>query len=184
MAKKKKSEEIQETVLEPVEVVEASPEVETPKKTTKKSAKKKVEEPVVEEVKEEPALDAEKVEAYFEKLDTESVEAPIVVEDATVVEVPAEVVAEEKPKKVKKVKKTEAPAPVKEVKIEASADEFPYTAVVTAKVAANIMKEPSVFCTKVGSLNKGARVKILEVCGNFGKIGNGKWININYIEKI
>lgn len=181
MAKKKKSEELQETVLEPVEVVEASPEVEEvkPKSSKKKKAVEEVAPDVVEEVTAvpaEPELSADKVKEYFENLDAEASEPPIVFEGVNL--------AEEKPKKVKKPAEKKEKKPAIEAKKAKPANEVPYNAIVNAKVALNVMKEPSVFCTKVGSLKAGSRVKILEVCGNFGKIGNGKWININYIEKI
>ena len=196
MARAKKT-EVTETTPEIVPEVTETPAVEEkPKATKKKSAKKKAEEPVVEqaldlsEVAEDPVVEEKTVEEiltpepeavaavndYFADLETKTGAAPIIIENVEVVK--------EKPKKAKKEKKVEEPAPAKEEKAAALADEFPYTAIVKAKVVLNIMKEPSVFCTKVGALRPGARIKILEVSGNFGKIGDNRWVNINYIEKI
>ncbi len=196
MARAKKT-EVTETTPEIVPEVVETPEVEEkPKAAKKKSTKKKVEESVVEQIPDVPAATEElvveeksveeiltpapeavkAVNDYFADLETKTGEAPIIIENVEV--------AKEKPKKAKKEKKVEEPAPVKEEKAAAPADEFPYTAIVKAKVVLNIMKEPSVFCTKVGALKPGARIKILEVSGNFGKIGDNRWVNINYIEKI
>ena len=198
MARAKKT-EVTETTPEIVPEVTETPTVEEkPKATKKKSAKKKAEEPVVEQAPdlsvapEEPVAEEKTVEEiltpepeavkavndYFADLETKTGAAPIIIENVEVVK--------EKPKKAKKEKKVEESAPVKEEKAAApaTADEFPYTAIVKAKVVLNIMKEPSVFCTKVGALKPGARIKILEVSGNFGKIGDNRWVNINYIEKI
>lgn len=155
MARKKKTEEV-----EPEVIVEETVATETP-----------VEDAVAETPAEEVVVE-EKPKATRKKKATKKVEEPAVVEEVKAVEEP---VVEEKPKKVKTANKVETPATV---------EEFPYNAIVKEKVLLNVMREPNMFCTKVGTRNPGVRITILEHSGNWGKIGTGKWVNLNYIEKI
>lgn len=59
-----------------------------------------------------------------------------------------------------------------------------YKAQVTAKSGLNIRKGPGMSYNKVGALGAKAKVTILAKSGSWGKIGNNKWINLNYVKKI
>ena len=76
------------------------------------------------------------------------------------------------------------PAPVATKPAAKPAASKTYTAKVTAKAGLNIRKGPGMSYGKVGALACNAKVKILATKGNWGKIANNKWINLNYIKKI
>ena len=59
-----------------------------------------------------------------------------------------------------------------------------YKAQVTAKSGLNVRKGPGLKYNKVGALSPKAKVTILAKNGSWGKIGNNRWINLNYIKKI
>lgn len=198
MAKKKAEavEEIKEVAAETV--VE-----ETPKKSTKKSTKKveapveeipaaepevveevKVEEPVkkkaskkkaepVEEVKvEEPAAEPELVaEPVVEETQEEY---PVVKYGNGMISFPAHDVEEVNPEPVKEEKK-----PAKKAEPKASGS---YQAI--AKNSLYVLKVPGKLNTKLGSFQAGIKFTILEEDRGWGKIAEGKWINLNYVEKI
>lgn len=153
----------------------------------KKAAEEPIEEvqAVVEEtvVKEQPKAKksrAKKTETPTEKIpvvEETPVEAAPVVEAAPAEEIPT---VEEPKEEIKEEPVVEA-QPVVEAK--PSAESVPYYAKVKSSLL-NIYKGASLAHVKVGELPKGFRVQVLEVQGNFGRIGNHKWININYIEKV
>ena len=169
---KKVIEEVKEA-----EVIETPVVEDKPKTTKKKATAKKVEEPVEEQVPDLPAVeeevkeDTDPVKAYFDKLNSEAAEPPIVFEAVEIVE--------EKPKKVKKVKaeKVEEPAPAK---VEESASGYKAIAVKDLYV----LKVPGVLATKLGSYKAGIQFDIIEEDRGWGKIADGKWVNLNYVEKI
>lgn len=174
--KKKTGVETTEEIKE-VEAIE-----EAPKKTTKKSSKKKVD---VEAVSEEAPEEVPETGELFkteEDTDVEVVGAKV----AEVVEEPepvkpdkvekAKVEKSDEPKKVEEPKKNVAP--VKESKV-ASGE---YQAI--AKSALYVLKVPGNLNTKLGNFKAGTKFTILEENRGWGKIAEGKWININYIEKI
>lgn len=177
---RKKTEEVVEVKAVEEPVVEESVVEEKPK--AKRTTKKKVEEPtvdvivnvtedapaVVEESKAEPA----KIETYFEKLDKETTESPIIIEDVQAVE--------EKSKKIKKVKAKKVEEPVS---TEDTTSDLPYRATVISS-AISVRKGPGLTFHHIRYLNKDMKVTVLEVSGNWGRIGKDMWININYIEKV
>ena len=75
---------------------------------------------------------------------------------------------------------TPTPAPAKPT----TSTSKSYKAVVTAKSGLNIRKGPGLSYRKVGALAPKAKVTVLEKKGNWAKIGNNKWVNINYLKKI
>lgn len=173
MATKKK------TDVEVVEVVEEAKEA-TPKKTTKKSSKKKVNvEAVSEEAPEEVPETGELIKT---EEDTDVIAEPIVEAPTVEPEIVEEVSVEptktpvEEPEKVEELKKNVAP--VKEPK----ATSGEYQAI--AKSALYVLKVPGNLNTKLGNYKAGTKFTILEEDRGWGKIAEGKWININYIEKI
>ena len=99
-----------------------------------------------------------------------------------------EAVVEEKPKakrtRTKKVVEEVAEEPKVEEPATAAPVSVPYRAVVDVKYMLDIRRGPANTFVKVGSLAKGTNVLITDVIGNFGRIGNNKWININYIKKV
>ena len=163
MARKKTTEEIApeaiEETIEPVEeVVETKP---------KRTRKKKVEEPV-----EEVAVETTAVEPVPEVTEEPDVEvAPVVEEVKSKSEVAP--IAEVKPVKEKKVEE-----PVAEPK----KTESGYDAVATSNLY--VLKVPGSLATKLGSFKAGTKFTVLEESKGWGKIAEGKWINLNYIEKI
>ena len=59
-----------------------------------------------------------------------------------------------------------------------------YKVQVTPKAGLNIRKGPGIGYRKVGALKSGAKATILAKSGAWGKIGNNKWINLNYVKKV
>ena len=140
---------------EEVVVATEATEAKTTTKKTRKATAKKAEEPKTEEPK---------------------TEEPVV-----------EVVEEVKPKKAtKKVEepKAEEPTPIAEEPKKEAKAEFPYKAIISAKSGLDVLKGPALTYNKVGFLGVGVKVVVLEVKGNFGRIGIDRWVNINYIKKI
>ena len=157
MARKKA--EVTEDIKE-VEVVE-TPVAKVVEDKPKKSRKKKVEEPVAEEV------------PVAKPVVEEPVAVPEVIEEVKVEE---PVVEEVKPVKVKKAKKVEEPI-AKPVVTSST-----YKAVATKTLY--VLKVPGALATKIGSYKAGIKFEILEEQMGWGKIADGKWVNLNYIEKI
>lgn len=143
-----------EVAEEVIEEVKTVEEVAVEEKP-KRTRKKKVEEPV-EEVK-EPVEEVKEPEPVAEP----------VAEPEPEVEVVGNFAAEVKA--------------VPEVKAEEKAFE-PYKAV--AKSALNVTKGAGMTFNKIGSISAGSKITVLEVSGNFGRVGKDRWININFIEKI
>ena len=165
MATKKKTE---------VEATEEIKEVETPveeapKKTTKKTSKKKEEEPIVEEapVEEVPAEKVPEAEVTESPVDESPAQEAITVsEPEAVTPGTVEVVEEKKvPEKSDKV----------EEKIGVG------FAVATSGLM--VLSGPSRAYNVIDFLAPNACVNILEVSGNWGRIGTGKWVNINSLNK-
>lgn len=165
MATKKKT-EVEAT--EEIKEVEA-PVEEAPKKTTKKTSKKKEEEPIVEEapVEETPAEKAPEAEVAESPVEDSSVQEPVAApEPETVAPETVEVVEEKKvPEKSDKV----------EEKIGVG------FAVATSGLM--VLSGPSRAYNVIDFLAPNACVNILEVSGNWGRIGTGKWVNINSLKK-
>lgn len=134
-------------VVEEVKEAIEAPVEEAPKKTTKKTSKKKEEAPIVEE----PIVE----------------EAPATEE---VVEEPAPVVEEVK---VAEPKKEEKKAEKKEEKEEAFA---PYIVQVISPSGIYTFKNPGFDQPKGKVYPKGAKVKVLEVKGNWAKVSENAWI--------
>ena len=155
MAKKKTEEVVVNEEVQEV-VVEEKP------KSTRKSSKKKVEEPVAEEPKvEEPVVEEPKAEEP--KAEEPKAKKPKAK--------PAEPAKEDKSAVIKA-----------DIAVDAS-DFTSYTAVVSANGVLPIRKAPSMLSNKIGSLAAGAKVVVLEVDGNWARIGKDRWVNINYIAK-
>lgn len=170
MATKKKTEvEATEAVEEVKEEVVEAPVEEAPKKTTKKTSKKKEEEPVVEEapVEEAPTEKAPEAEVAESPVEDSSAQEPVTVpEPETVTPKTADVVEE------KKVSE-------KSDKVEEKIDiDF---AVATSGLM--VLSGPSRAYNAIDFLAPNTRVKILEVSGNWARIGTAKWVNINSLKK-
>lgn len=82
------------------------------------------------------------------------------------------------------IEPTPAPTPTPTPSKPASSGFKTYKAIVTAKSGLNIRKGPGMKYSKVGALGAKAKVTILAKKGSWGKIGNNRWINLNYIKKI
>ena len=186
MARKKKSDEvvedIQVVVTEEVapEVVEESTveEVVEEKPKAKRGRKAKVEETAVEEAPvEEPTVEEVSVvesvaeESIVEETPTVE-EIPESIAEPIIEEVKEELIVKETPK-VKKAKAAE--------KVEEPAG--PYVARVNS-IITHSRRGPGMAFPIARTLNKGIIVHISEVNGNWGKISQNTWININYVDKI
>ena len=136
------------------EVIETPVVEDKPKTTKKKATKKTTEEPVVEE----------------------PVVAVPVVEDVKVEE-PAPVVEEVKPEPVKEKKAKKVETPVEEKLVATSGK-------VVAVKDLYVLKVPGVLSTKMGIYKVGTKFDIIEEDKGWGKIADGKWVNLNYVEKI
>lgn len=170
MARKKASEaveEIQEVVETPEvetleEVVEAKP---------KKSRKKKVEKSVAEE-----GSDAS-VATDVPEIVAEPIPEPTPVVEEIIPEAKETPVVEVKPAKVKTEKK------IADRDIAVAKDMgTSYAAIATTNLY--VLKIPGNLATKLGNFKAGTKFTILEESKGWGKIAEGKWINLNYIEKI
>ena len=181
MGRKKKTEEVEE--LQELTVAEVAPEV---------SDDVVAEAPVDEVVEEKPKARRSKkakVEELVEDIAAEPVvEEPAVIEETPIVaepiveEVKEEPVVEVKPAKKVKAEKIE---PVVEEKIEVSepAGNEPFVARVTASMI-HSRKGPGLNWHIARDIYKGTVVHIVEVQGNWGRISQNTWVNINYVEKI
>ena len=154
MAKKKKTEEVEE--IQAVEEIQPAEETVVEEKPKAKKTKKKAETPV-----EEPAV---------EEQVTEKIEEPVV-EEAPV----------EEPVVVEEPKKEEPKVEVK-VDMAETSDFTSYMGLATGLI--QIRKAPTMQSTVIGNISKGSKVVILEIDGNWARIGKDRWININYIEKV
>ena len=165
MATKKKTEV---EAAEEIKEVEA-PVEEAPKKTTKKTSKKKEEEPIVEDAPVEEVL-AEKVpeaEVAESPVEDSSAQEPVAVpEPETVAPVTVEVVEEKK-------------ASEKSDKVEEKID----IGFAVATSGLMVLSGPSRAYNVIDFLAPNTRVKVLEVSGNWGRIGTAKWVNINSLKK-
>ena len=190
MARKKAEvTEVTEEIQNAEPIVETTPEVEATEEVVeekpKRGRKKKVEEPVEEVKVEEPI--AEKIPEVKEEPVVES--EPIVEgvkEELIAVEEPQhEIKAEEPIVEEKSVKKTKAKKsePVEEVKIEETKPTGVYVGRITLPKTQS-RKGPGLAFPIARDLYKGNIVHISEVDGNWGKISQNTWININYVDKI
>ena len=176
MARKKKSDEVVEDIQEVV-TEEIAPEV--------------VEESTVEEVVEEKpkAKRGRKAKVEEAAIEEAPIEESIVEETPTVEEIPEPIAepiveeAKEEPivKETPKVKKAKAAEKVEEVKAEEPSG--PYAARVNS-IITHSRRGPGMAFPTARTLNKGSIVHISEVNGNWGKISQNTWININYVDKI
>lgn len=146
-----------DTVTDDASAIEA-PVDEKPK--TRRGRKAKTEEPVDEKAE----------EAVESKVDDETV--VIKYGNGTII-FPAhpdidESIAKEEP--VKEKKSTE-------VKASTSAQAI-------AKNNLYVLKVPGDLSTKLGNFKAGTKFTILEETKGWGKIAEGKWINLNYVEKV
>lgn len=160
---KKSTKKVEDPVEEiPVEtsVVAEEPKVEEApkKKTTKKKA-----EPVEEVKVEEPAVVAEPVVEETQE------EYPVVKYGNGMISFPTHTVEEVKPEPVKDEPK---------VKTASGA----YEAIATTNLY--VLKTPGILATKRGSYKVGTKFTILEEDRGWGKVADGKWINLNYVEKV
>ena len=121
----------------------------------------------------EPVTESVVVEPTPEPVVTEPIVStePVVVEPTPTPE-PEPVVT---PKPVKPT-----PAPAKP----ATSGFKSYKAIVTAKAGLNIRRGPGINYAKVGALGYKAKLTVLAKKGNWARIGNNKWVNINYIKKV
>ena len=159
MARKKTTEieqveEVQEIIVEDTVTEEVAAE-----DKPKRGRKKKTEEPKV----------AETPEVVDTVVDEPTTEPEVVVGETPVVEP----ILEEKPIKAKK-------SDVAEVK------ETPKSTSNNVIATANlyVLKTPGVLTSKIGNYKVGTKFTILEEKNGWGKVAEGKWINLNYTEKI
>ena len=162
-ATKKSTKKVEDPVEEiPVEtsVVAEEPKVEEApkKKTTKKKA-----EPVEEVKVEEPAVVAEPMVEETQE------EYPVVKYGNGMISFPTHIVEEVKPEPVKDEPK---------VKTASGA----YEAIATTNLY--VLKTPGILATKRGSYKVGTKFTILKEDRGWGKVADGKWINLNYVEKV
>ena len=197
---RKKSEvtEVTEEIQSVEPIVETTPEVEVTEEVVeekpKRGRKKKVEEPA-EEVKAEDTIVEEIPEVK---------EEPVVESEPIVEEVKEEPIEEVKPVKTKKSKKSEitdnpelGPEKVEQyfAKLDAkeenpivlevaevTATSSTYTAI--AKSNLYVLRLPGKLDSKIGNYSAGTKFDIIEEYKGWGKIAEGKWINLNYIEKL
>ena len=134
-------------------------------KTTSKPAAEPVTEPVTEPVVTEPVAEPVVSEPVAEPIVSEPVVAPT---PEPVVE-PEPVVVEPTPTPVTKP----ATSGFKSYKVQ-----------ITAKSGLNVRKGPGINYIKVGVLPKNSKALILAKSGCWGRIGNNRWINLNYVKKI
>ena len=59
-----------------------------------------------------------------------------------------------------------------------------YTVKVKVNTVLNVRKGPGSDRDKVGHLNKGDKVKIVEEVDGWGRMENGNWISLKYTEKV
>lgn len=206
----KKNAEVVEEVQAVETLVEAVEEVK-PKKSTKKSTKK-VEDPVkeipvetsvvAEEPKVEEAPKKKTTKKKAEPVEEVKIEEPIVVpnvivEPESVIEEPPvieEPQVEKTPEEYPVVKygngmisfpthtvEEVKPGPVKdEPKVKTASGA--YEAIATTNLY--VLKTPGILATKRGSYKVGTKFTILEEDRGWGKVADGKWINLNYVEKV
>ena len=165
-------------VVEEVKVeAPAQEEVKAEEPAKKKSSKKKaepIEAPVEEVPVEEPAVVAEPV------VEETPEEFPVVKYGNGMISFPAHNAEEVESEPVKEEVKPETPA--KKATPKAETKSGTYMAI--AKSNLYVVKTPGILATKLGSYKVGTKFTILEESKGWGKVAEGKWINLNYIEKI
>ena len=161
-------------VVEEIKEVAAEAVVEEEKPKRGRKSTKKAEAPV-EEI---PAAEPEVVEEV--KVEEPAAEPEIVAEPEPVVE-PEVVVEEPKVEEIKPepVKEEEKPAKKAEVSEIKSAG---YQAI--AKTSLYVLRVPGVLNSRIGNYKIGTKFTILEEDRGWGKVADGKWVNLNYIEKL
>jgi hypothetical protein len=55
---------------------------------------------------------------------------------------------------------------------------------VVAKTTLNVIKAPGRLDLKVGTYKAGIKLEVIEEKIGWGKVAEGKWINLNYVEKV
>lgn len=171
---RKKSEvtEVTEEIQSIEPTIEETPVTEVVKEKPKRGRKKKVEEPVVV-IEDVPTVEevSEVVESPVEEAAPEVViSEPEIVSAPVVEEVKPEPVIEEKPKAAPK--KAEAASPKKS------------SGMAVTKSAVYVLKVPGDLSSKLGNFPAGTKFEILEESKGWGKVAEGKWVNLNYIERI
>lgn len=170
MARKKAEVTEEVKTVEPADVVSGADVVE---EKPKKSRKKKVEEPAAEIPAEPIVVEEPEVAPVVPEVVEEVKADEPVVEEVKVEEVKPEPI---KAKKATKAEKVEEAVPVVEEKSTTNR--------VIAKSNLYVLKKPGMLAYKIGSYKAGTKFEILEEQMGWGKIAEGKWINLNYVEKI
>lgn len=138
-----------------------------------------VNDPVVDVVEEVPTVDDGKVEA-----ETSVIEPTTVEEKSEPEEVPVKKTRAKKTKESTKAKDAEV-AKVAEsqptVVEKADAKTVPFKGVIAAEYAIFSTTGPGLQYNRAGMVPAGTAVTVLEVSGNWGRIGNKKWVSLNYI---
>ena len=170
---RKKSEvtEVTDEIQSIEPTIEETPVTEVVEEKPKRGRKKKVEEPaaVIEDVstvEEVPEVAESPVEEAAPEV---VISEPEVISAPVVEEVKPEPVIEEKPKAPKKA---ETASPKKS------------SGMAVTKSAVYVLKVPGDLNSKLGNFPAGTKFEILEEFKGWGKVAEGKWVNINYIERI
>lgn len=172
MARKKS--EVTEEIQNVEPTIEETPVEEVVETKPKRGRKKKTAEVIEEPASVEEIPESEEI-------------VPVVTEVTPVVdEVPAEeliVVEEVKPEpiKEKKTKKVETP------KVEVAPEPTPTpttSGMVITKSQVYVLRLPGKLDTKIGNYPMGTKFEIIEKYKGWGKIAEGKWVNLNYVEKL
>lgn len=134
-----------------------------------------VNDPVVEAVEEVPATDEGKVEAPI-------IEPTTVEEKAEPEEVPVKKTRTKKAKESTKTKDVEVAESQPTVVEKTDAKTVPFKGVIATDHAVFSTTGPGLQYNRAGMVSAGTAVTVLEVSGNWGRIGNKKWVSLNYIK--
>ena len=163
MARKKS--EVTEEIQNVEPTIEETPVEEVVETKPKRGRKKKTAEVVEEPASIEEIPESEEIVPVVDEVPAEE---PIVVEEV-----------KPEPIKEKKTKKVETP------KVEVVPEPTPVTSgMVITKSQVYVLRLPGKLDTKIGNYPMGTKFEIIEEYKGWGKITEGKWVNLNYVEKL
>ncbi len=142
-----------------------------------------VNDPIVEVVEEVPTTDEGKVEA-----ETPVIEPTTVEEKSEPEEVPVKKTKAKKAKESTKAKDAEVTEVAKVAESQPTVVEkadtktAPFKGVIATDHAVFSTTGPGLQYNRAGMVPAGTAVTVLEVSGNWGRIGNKKWVSLNYIK--